>query len=391
MVIAQLNLETCTPTIDEGSEINCIDANFATKSKLPKVPTTCSARAAGSTAMVVTGQTLHDVILKVPHEKTSIQWNLSKCVVVEDLGVDILIGEPGKVDNEIVTKPHLKRLETKDTNGNTIDIPYFKRTDEKRFLCRAVKNETLLPGEALVFHLPPHLVDEQALALAPTRENPSNFVQPKIVSVDEEKAVQIVNDGPTPVHVRKNSCIADITALKNVNCEKVCVEPSDQSHLERPAIFSKSEVDKSYTDEILIDPDKQLPEGWIGKFRDTCEKFRDVINPNPGRYNNSYGNVDCSLDFCSTPPPSVKARLPNYSTEKMKIMAEQMDKMETMGVLAKPEDVGVVPSFVVPSLLVPKPEKGEWRLVSDFTPLNIHIRKFETISPGIEEVKRTLA
>ena len=71
-------------------------------------------------------------------------------------------------------------------------------------------------------------------------------------------------------------------------------------------------------------------------------------------------------------------------------MAELMDKMETMGVLVKPEDAGVVPTFVVPSLLIPKADK-EWRLVSDFTPLNIHIRKFETVSPGIEEAKRTLA
>ena len=90
-----------------------------------------------------------------------------------------------------------------------------------------------------------------------------------------------------------------------------------------------------------------------------CQNYSDVINPNPGRYNNFYGDVDCSIDFCSSPPPSVKARLPNYSQDKLKIMADLMDKMESMGVLAKPEVAGVVPSFVVPSLLVPKPEKNE--------------------------------
>ena len=81
-----------------------------------------------------------------------------------------------------------------------------------------------------------------------------------------------------------------------------------------------------------------------------CQNYSDVINPNPGRYNNFYGDVDCSIDFCSSPPPSVKARLPNYSQDKLKIMADLMDK---------PEVAGVVPSFVVPSLLVPKPEKNE--------------------------------
>ena len=142
---------------------------------------------------------------------------------------------------------------------------------------------------------------------------------------------------------------------------------------------------------MKIDPDDQLAKVWKERFKRTCERFSDVINPNPGRYNNYYGDVDCTIDFCSTPPPSVKARLPNYSSDKLKLMAETMDRMEEMGVLAKPENVGVVPAFVVPSLLVPKPDKGEWRLVSDFTPLNIHIRKLETISPGIEEAKRTIA
>lgn len=72
-------------------------------------------------------------------------------------------------------------------------------------------------------------------------------------------------------------------------------------------------------------------------------------------------------------------------------MGNLMDDLEEMGVLAKPEDVGVVPAFVVPSLLTPKPDTGEWRLVSDFTPLNIHIRKLQTVSPTIQDAKKMLA
>ena len=53
-VSAHLKSKPCTPTIDEGSEINCIDATFATEANLPQVPTSCSAKAAGNTAMAVT-------------------------------------------------------------------------------------------------------------------------------------------------------------------------------------------------------------------------------------------------------------------------------------------------------------------------------------------------
>ena len=391
MVSAFLNTTACTPTIDEGSEINCIDATFAAKSNIDQVPTNCSATAAGKLNMTVTGQTLKNVVLTIPKDDTLIKWDLSKCVVVDNLGVDVLVGEPGKIDNNIVTKSNLKVIETKDVSGDEVEIPYFKKKDEARFICRAIKAETLFPGDSISLQVPPHLQNESQVALAPIRENELNFVNPKIVAVDSNKTIRITNDSQKPVRLKRNSVIADITAMKIVSCHKICTETRDKSHLEKPAIFSKSEANKSYTDQVKIDPDNQLEEVWKERFKRTCERFSDVINPNPGRYNNYYGNVDCTIDFCSTPPPSVKARLPNYSSEKLKLMAEQMDKMEEMGVLAKPESVGVVPAFVVPSLLVPKPEKGEWRLVSDFTPLNIHIRKFETVSPGIEEAKRTIA
>ena len=40
---------------------------------------------------------------------------------------------------------------------------------------------------------------------------------------------------------------------------------------------------------------------------------------------------------------------------------------------------------------MPKAEKNEWRLVTDFTPLNIHIKKLETVAPTIQEAKEKLA
>ena len=75
----------------------------------------------------------------------------------------------------------------------------------------------------------------------------------------------------------------------------------------------------------------------------------------------------------------------------LKILGDKMDKLEEYGVLAKPDDVGVVPEFVVPSMLRPKEEPGEWRLVTDFSPLNVHIKKLQTVTPTIQESKRKLA
>ena len=307
MISAKLNSEKCTPTIDEGSEVNCIDTAFAKKCKVLGVPTQCSARAAGNTAMMVSGQTQNNVVLEIPNRDSLVTWDLSRCIIVDNLGVDILIGEPGKIDNKIVTNSQVKHVETEDVNGNAVCIPYFKRKDEKRFLCRATKSETLLPGEDIHLNLPPHLWNEEFVAVAPAIETKIDFVTPQIRKVGADRIIKIKNKTETPVFVGKNWCVADITAMKEMRIDKVCTKSSDKSHLLKPAIFSKSEAGKSYTDEVLIDPDDQLAKVWKERFRITCDRFCDVINPNPGRYNNYYGDVDCSIDFCSTPPPSVKA------------------------------------------------------------------------------------
>ena len=67
------------------------------------------------------------------------------------------------------------------------------------------------------------------------------------------------------------------------------------------------------------------------------------------------------------------------------MLAEKMDKLESWGVLRKPEDLGVVPEFVVPSMLTPKVEQGQFRLVTDFTSLNQYIKKLPTVAPNIQE------
>ena len=209
------------------------------------------------------------------------------------------------------------------------------------------------------------------VALSPVVESQLDWITPEIKQVVDGRIV-IKNTTSSPVIIRKKSIFADVVAIKEVTEEsnhiirKIITESNDPSRFKRPEILHKKE---NYIDEISIDPDNQLSSEWRSKFKNLCTQFMDTISPFAGRYNGSYGDIDNSIDFVSTPPPSTKARLPHYSTEKLKIMAKLMDELEDMGVLATPEDAGVTQAFVVPSLLMPKPEKGTWRLVSDFTPL----------------------
>ena len=56
------------------------------------------------------------------------------------------------------------------------------------------------------------------------------------------------------------------------------------------------------------------------------------------------------------PPPAHKARLPAYSPDKMRLLQRKMDDLEEIGVLAKPDSIGVTVEYASPSFLVKKPD-----------------------------------
>ena len=96
----------------------------------------------------------------------------------------------------------------------------------------------------------------------------------------------------------------------------------------------------------VIDPDNLLSQEYKQCFASILGQFEDIITERPGRYNGSFGQVSCTVNMTNEPPPSIKPRLPNYSDEKLQIIAAIMDDMEKWGVLVKPEQLGVVPTHV---------------------------------------------
>ena len=73
----------------------------------------------------------------------------------------------------------------------------------------------------------------------------------------------------------------------------------------------------------------------------------------------AYVNVGESL------PPQRKGRLPQYTCNLLLELQNQFNTLESMGVLAKLEEVGVHAEYVNPSFLVNKPSTSH-RLVTSF-------------------------
>ena len=142
---------------------------------------------------------------------------------------------------------------------------------------------------------------------------------------------------------------------------------------------------------IELDPDNVMTAESRKNIMDIAKLYSHVFTKRPGKYNGIFGRVDTDIDFASTPTPNTKVYMPNYSEKQKQEMGRLMDQLMDYGVLQRPEDVGITPVVVSPSLLVPKTEPGEFRLVTDFSALNKHIRKFPSTSPTIAEARNSLA
>ena len=134
-----------------------------------------------------------------------------------------------------------------------------------------------------------------------------------------------------------------------------------------------------------------MPEYAKKIIREVTNKYRMIFTKQPGKYNGAFGGVNNSLNFSTPPAPNKKVYVPSYTEEMKKILSDKLDQLVEFGLLSIPEDVGVIPEVVSPTLLVPKAEPGEWRIVMDFSQINKSIKPYPSASPTIQDGRNFLA
>ena len=156
--------------------------------------------------------------------------------------------------------------------------------------------------------------------------------------------------------------------------------------------FRNPEVEKPTKNPVIdMDPDGVMPQEAKDLIQGITDEYYEVFTKRPGKYNGAYGKIDNSLQFATQPTPNLNVYQPSYSEELRKQMGDAMDALIDFGVLQRPEDVGVTPEVLCPSLMVPKTEPGQWRIVTDLSKINQHIKKYPSTSPTLADTKKLLA
>ena len=94
--------------------------------------------------------------------------------------------------------------------------------------------------------------------------------------------------------------------------------------------------------------------------------FLEVFNPVYTGYNHAFGKFEAVVNMDNDKPPQRKGKLPQYKRDKLTTVQEHFDKLEGLGVLAKPESIGINVEYLNPSFLVKKSDDN-LRLVTGFT------------------------
>jgi len=313
--------------VDSGAEVNVIDHTLATRLGIQIAHTREIAQAANKLPIDVVCQSKNPISFHCLTIEGKKKIFLGIVLIVNNLGVDCLIGEPGKAENNIVCLPRKQMVILAD-GENVHSTPYY--SDRPRYnLVRSSSQVTLMPGDEITHELPADLSILHHVAIAP-RQQALSWLKPSILEVHDGK-VSLINSSKVPVLIHKNSHLADIRDTIDFECppQARLVINEAQSDSFQYADFSKSqEHHNSHLHLIQVDPDEILTQDEREIFHSVHRKFAHLFTPRPGKYNGAYGPINNRLHFSSPPAPNSKTRIPNYSPDMNKIMAKKIEELE---------------------------------------------------------------
>ena len=377
-------------TIDTGATTNMICASLAKAVGLHIVPASQMAHQAdGVTPLEVTGEVHCELTRddKVFH---------LDALVVNQLDVDVLAGNPFLVCNDIAARPAKRQIiiggsEIIQYGGYGTQRASARRTQS--FLLRGPpQRSVILPGEFIQLRTPMDSDPDSVWALEPRVDSPSNHnVKPErawppvqeVVSVGN--TIRLTNDTDIPILIRKSEHLCQVRSVSSVNDVPTPDAESVVTETPRPT----SVCYKPYSDAVTVDPDGCLTAEERQKFVDINHEYDDVFIPDIPKYNGASGKIEGHVNMGPTLPPQRKGKLPDYNKDSLVEMQQEFDKLEAAGVFATPEQVNVVVEYLNLTFMVAKPNGGK-RIVTSFGEVGRYSKPQPALMANVDNVLREI-
>ena len=164
-----------------------------------------------------------------------------------------------------------------------------------------------------------------------------------------------------PINIPKHKHICQVRAITQ---DMHTISNQNQSVVSSPNKILNSSCNDIYK-QISIDPQNYMDRGLYSKFEKLHAKYNTVFDSHLPGYNGAFGPNEAVVNMGPTLPPQRKGRLPLYKKDDLDTLQSKFDELESLGVLATPEEAGVHVEYLNPSFLVKK-SRGGHRLVTSF-------------------------
>ena len=305
-------------TLDTGAETSMIKSSVAhslgahiTKSSQQAL------QADGVTPMSVVGET------RIILSRSGNQLVLD-ALVVDDLDVDVLAGNPFLITNDISLRPSKCQINIRDTE--TVHYEYHKAPQSsvhtvrraQSYVIRTLSNASVLwPGEFIELDLPSDLGEDQSIAIEPhatdpksaRHKDPNAWPPPQIVDAVGTK-IRLLNatDQPQPIRRHEHICTARHTSTAPPATSAVpCLSP--------PVVNCKNP--RPFSSTVSLDPDGLLTPTQRQAFAIVLHDFDTVFDPQITRYNGAAGPIEATVNIGPTQPPQRKGCVPQYSRNQL--------------------------------------------------------------------------
>ena len=387
--------------LDSGAEANCITMVECKRLHLTINPTQHTAVAVDKKTQVpVLGE------ITTSFERNGLTFHFEGLVCAE-LTNSIIGGVPFLKQNNVVQELNNRRIVVhKDGKSHYImEVPSMApstRATQSRvmLLTEFTRSTTILPGEYIDIKLSPDQQPDQSFLLEPTTENKDDSWIPQEVQA-VGNVIRATNYSHKPIIIPNDT---HMVRVRSVHGPPVADQIDPPPHLPLPLPCQSDAPDYENLQEITIDP--SLTKHQKEKLLSIHKKHHRVFNGDlTAGYNGRSGDFQVNFNWIqNTRPPVNNSKAPNFCKRKedKDLLQSMIDRLESQKKCAKARDLGIIPRFASPIMLVKKnkvrnlkpgeyeemsiPEKIKYnRFIQCLQKLNEYVEKIPAENIDLEE------
>ena len=377
---------SCKILIDTGATSSMVSLHFVQRVGLTILPTKQGARQMDKSPVNVRGEVIFYVSFGTLRLKV-------EALITDTLDCDVLGGVPFGKANGVMVDLENERLFIKGQEfpwGATSEMPVHQIRQSNSVILRNDTSKVLYPGEFVEVRNQSLSEYEGQVLIEPRVDSPlQGKWPPPMISQVIQGTVRIPNESAELIHLSKCKHFAQIrrvvspTTLQTLQSFPSLPKPPS-------ALINTAVGPVKHSANVVVDPDKIMTPEDRNDFHKLHSMYDNVFNKNFGAYNGASGPYKASIGLGPSRPPPTKPMLPLYPQTNMVALQEEADKLEALGVLGRPEDLGIEVKFTSPSFLVNKPD-GTYRFVTAFNELGHYTTVLPTSSPTSDDVLRRLS